>query len=85
MCPSPEDLLSHMPMSNPDDLNKVAGYYTQDEDNKDDVLNFNTRVMKLMRGKLTKQDDWEQSEVLQLEQYEKQYMFSTPVHIDSIP
>lgn len=46
-----------------------------------DVLNVVTRVMKLTRGKLMKQDDWDkwhQAEFLQLDQYEKQNMFGAP-------
>lgn len=45
------------------------------------VLNMVTRVMKLTRGKLMRQDDWDawhQAEFLQLDQYEKQNMFGTP-------
>jgi hypothetical protein len=38
--------------------------------------------MQLTRGKLMKQDDWtewNESEHLQLDQYDKQYMFGGPV------
>ena len=47
-----------------------------------DVLNYTTRVMKLTRGKLLRQadwDDWQQSEYLQLDQYDSQGMFGNPV------
>jgi hypothetical protein len=40
------------------------------------------KVMKLTRGKLMKQDDWTEwnkSEHLQLDQYDKQFMFGKPV------
>ena len=43
--------------------------------------------MKLTRGKLRKQDDWndwKDSEYLQLDQYEKQYMFGAPVKLDIV-
>ncbi len=47
-----------------------------------DVLNYVTRVMKLTRGKLLQQDDWtdwQESEYLQLDQYNTQGMFGNPV------
>jgi hypothetical protein len=46
-----------------------------------DVLNYVTRVMKLTRGKLLQQNDWKDwhSEYLQLNQYDAQGMFGTPV------
>jgi hypothetical protein len=47
-----------------------------------DVLNYVTRVMRLTRGKLLQQDDWsdwQHSEYLQLNQYNAQGMFGTPV------
>jgi hypothetical protein len=47
-----------------------------------DVLNVITRVMHLTQGKLMKQPDWEdwqQSEFLQLDQYDTQGMFGPPV------
>jgi hypothetical protein len=47
-----------------------------------DVLNYVTWVMKLTRGKLLQQDDWtdwQASEYLQLDQYDAQRMFGTPV------
>jgi hypothetical protein len=42
------------------------------------VLNYTTRVMNLTRGKLLQQDnwlDWQESEYLQLDQYDAQGMF----------
>ena len=47
-----------------------------------DVLNVVTRVMRLTRGKLLKQQDWDEwqaSEYLQLDQYDEQGMFGIPV------
>ena len=49
-----------------------------------DVLNSTTRVMKLTRGKLLGQadwDDWQNSEYLQLDQYDSQGMFGDPVAV----
>jgi hypothetical protein len=45
------------------------------------VLNYTNRVMKLTRGKLIKDDwiDWQESEYLQLDQYDAQGMFGTLV------
>ena len=50
------------------------------------VLNTVAHVMKLTRGKLIKQPDWDAwlaSEYLQLDQYDAQGMFGTPVAVDS--
>ncbi len=47
-----------------------------------DVWNVVTKVMKLTWGKLMKQDnwtDWNKSEHLQLDQYNKQFMYGDPV------
>jgi len=47
-----------------------------------DVNNYTTRVMRLTRGRLLKQDDWtdwQDSEYLQLDQYDSQGMFRDPV------
>ena len=47
-----------------------------------DVLNVVTWVMRLTRGKLMKQPDWDEwqaSEYVQLDQYDAQGMFGTPV------
>ena len=51
-----------------------------------DVLNYVTRVMKLTRGKLRRQDDWSKwqtSEFLQLDQYDSQNMFGSPAAVES--
>ena len=48
-----------------------------------DVLNVITRVMRLTRGKLMKQpdwNDWQQSEFIQLDLYDAQSLFGQPVH-----
>ncbi len=47
-----------------------------------DIRNVVTKAMKLTRGKLMTQDDWNdwnESEHLQLDQYNKQFMFGDPV------
>ena len=52
--------------------------------NLGDVLNVVTRVMRLTRGKLMKQpdwDEWQSSEFLQLNQYDEQGMFGQPVPV----
>jgi hypothetical protein len=49
--------------------------------NEGGVLNLTTESHKLTRRKLLDQDDWkewESSEHLQLDQYERQFMFGTP-------
>jgi hypothetical protein len=49
------------------------------------VLNYTTKVMRLTRERLLKQKDWnewQESEFLQLDQYEKQQMFGNPVTVD---
>ena len=51
-----------------------------------DVQNYITRVMKLTRGKLLRQEDWsdwQTSEYLQLDQYDAQAMFGSPVAVES--
>ena len=53
--------------------------------NSGDVLNYTTRVMKLTRGKLLHQEDWsdwQDSEYLQLDQYDSQGMFGDPVAVE---
>ena len=50
-----------------------------------DVRQYVTRVMKLTRGKLLRQDDWtdwQTSEYLQLDQYDAQGMFGDPVAVN---
>jgi hypothetical protein len=49
------------------------------------VQNYITRVMQLMHGKLLKQEDWsnwQQSEYLQLDQYDAQGMSSNPIAVE---
>jgi hypothetical protein len=49
-----------------------------------DVFNTTTKVMKLTRGKLLQQEDWndwQESEYLQLNQYEDQGMFDHPMAV----
>jgi hypothetical protein len=51
-----------------------------------DVLNYVTRVMKLTHRTLLRQDDWcdwQESEFLQLDQYDAQNMFGSPVAVES--
>jgi len=62
-----------------DYLRKAPPYETVDTG---DVLNYVTCVMRLTRGKLLQQDDWsdwQESEYLQLDQYDAQGMFGDPV------
>jgi hypothetical protein len=50
-----------------------------------DVLNYTMRVMKLTQGKLLRQDnwsDWQDSEYLQLAQYNSQGIFGDPVAVE---
>jgi hypothetical protein len=50
-----------------------------------DVINYTTKVMRLTRGRLLRQSDWEDwqaSEYLQLDQYDKQHMFGHPVAVE---
>jgi hypothetical protein len=50
------------------------------------VLNYVTRVMKLTWGKLLREDNWtnwQVSEFLQLDQYDVQNMFGSPVVVES--
>jgi hypothetical protein len=54
--------------------------------NSGDVLSYISRVMKLTRGNLLRQDDWDdwqESEFLQLDQYDAQNMFGSPVAVES--
>jgi hypothetical protein len=62
-----------------DHLRKARPYEIVESGN---VLNYVTWVMRLTRGKLTLQDDWsdwQHSEYLQLDQYDKQGMFGVPI------
>jgi hypothetical protein len=60
-------------------LRKAPPYKLVEDGN---VLNVNTKVMKLTRGKLIHQEDWNnwlESEYIQLDQYHTQSMFGLPV------
>jgi hypothetical protein len=76
----------HDQMNNSWDFSTVADYLNKplpyDIIKDGDVLNYVTKVMKLTRGKLLQQDnwsDWQDSEYLQLDQYDAQGMFGDPV------
>jgi hypothetical protein len=54
--------------------------------NSGNVLNYVTRVMKLTHGRLLRQEDWndwQELEFLQLDQYDGQKMFGSPVAVES--
>ena len=64
------------------DLQKTPNY---DIVTDGDVKNMVMKVMKLTRSKLMKQTDWSawnELEHLQLDQYDKQYMFGDPVPVE---
>ncbi|KAL7528065.1 hypothetical protein ACHAWF_009840 [Thalassiosira exigua] len=64
-------------------VNRRARYNVVDSGN---VLNYVTCAMRLTRGRLQRQSDWEDwqsSEWLQLDQYDKQGMFGDPVAVES--
>jgi hypothetical protein len=71
------------------DFSTVANYLRRtpppyDVVESSDVLNYVTRVMRLTRRKLLQQDDWSEwqnSEYLQLDQYNSQGMFGTPIPV----
>ncbi len=68
------------PCTTPDDAPKHPTYNLVIDGN---VRNVITKVMKLTREKLMKEDDWlewNKSEHLQLDQYDKQFMFGNPVN-----
>lgn len=76
----------HDQMNNRWDFSTIADYLRTappyDIADSGNVLNYVTRVMRLTRGKLLQQDDWtdwQNSEYLQLDQYDEQGMFGTPV------
>ncbi len=47
-----------MPPLEADHHSKVSGLYIQDADDINDVLNITTHVMKLIWGKIEKQEEW---------------------------
>ena len=58
--PSNTDILSDMPQLPNPALAKNAGWYVQDEDDPEGVINFQPKVMKLTCSKLIKQPDWDE-------------------------
>jgi hypothetical protein len=78
--------LTHNQLNNQLDLIKyglrVLGMPKYNVLESGNVLNYTTRIMKLTRGKLVNQEDWlawQDSEYLQLDQYDAQGMFGDPV------
>ncbi|EJK70660.1 hypothetical protein THAOC_07961, partial [Thalassiosira oceanica] len=64
------------------DVSRRVVKIVRDDDDINDVYNMTTRVNKLTRRKLHGTDawpEWQQSEWLQLDQYDKQNMFGEPV------
>ena len=86
---APFSQLTHDQLNNRWEFSTVAGHLrtcrpSYELVNSGDVLNVITRVMRLTRGKLLKQPDWDEwqaSEYLQLDQYDAQGMFGQPVPI----
>ncbi len=84
---SPFSLQVHGQLNNRWEFTTVAEHLTTSKPtytlvNSGDVLNVTTRVMRLTWGKLLKQPDWEEwqmLEFLQLDQYDAQGMFGQPV------
>jgi hypothetical protein len=87
MSSSPFSLRAHDQSNNWWEFTTVAEHLTTSKPtntlvNSGDVLNVTTRVMRLTWGKLLKQPDWEEwqmLEFLQLDQYDAQGMFGQPV------
>ena len=86
----PFSLLTHAQLNDRWEFSTVASHLskkpTYDLIDSGEVLNVVTRVMRLTRGKLLKQHDWEEwqeSEFLQLDQYNAQGIFGLPVMVDS--
>jgi hypothetical protein len=94
--PSVQDLINNMPtfdsniddtsipLNNNDILWQPRACVTRGN-SEDDVFTYRTRAMKLTRGKLRQQKDWDEwhrAEWTQLDQYEDQGMFGDPVRID---
>jgi hypothetical protein len=84
--PAPFSQHVHDQMNHRWDFSTVADYLRKappyDIVDSGNVLNNVTRVMRLTRGKLIQQDDWsdwQDSEYLQLNQYDAQGMFGDPV------
>ncbi|KAL7555072.1 hypothetical protein ACHAWF_018706 [Thalassiosira exigua] len=70
----------------PEDSELVTRRARYDVVDSGNVLNYVTCAMRLTRGRLQRQDDWEDwqnSEYLQLDQYDKQGMFGDPVAVES--
>ena len=85
--PSNKDPLGYMTTLNSGDSQKVSGCYTQYAEDNEGVLKLTTKVMKLTRGKLHRQEDWnewEQSKFLHFDQWETQFMFGEPAHVDAV-
>ncbi|MEY3451208.1 MAG: hypothetical protein RL711_1034 [Bacteroidota bacterium] len=85
----PFTVLTHAQLNDRWEFSTVASHLstkpTYDLIDSGAVLNVVTRVMRLTRGKLLKQQDWEDwqaSEFLQLDQYDAQGMFGSPVIVD---
>jgi hypothetical protein len=86
----PFSLLTHAQLNDRWEFSTVTSHLsktpTYDLIESGEVLNVVTRVMRLTRGKLLKQHDWEEwqtSEFLQLDQHDAQGMFGSPVLVDS--
>ena len=80
----PFSLLTHAQLNDRWEFSTVASTY--DLVDSGEVLNVVTQIMRLTQGKLLKQHDWEEwqaSEFLQLDQYDAQGMFGSPVVVDS--
>ena len=84
--PNNQDLRTFMPRFDSLHEKRYHDILFKDDSDEHDVWNATARVMKLTRGKLRKQDDWnewKESEYLQLDQYKKQYMSGAPVKTDT--
>ena len=83
MRPAVHSLHQLDPLSPPVTIPRNRQYQIERDDEDDnDVFNLTTRVNKLTRRKLVDTDEWsewQQSEWLQLDQYEEQHMFGRPV------
>jgi hypothetical protein len=86
----PFSLLTHAQLNDLWEFPTVAKHLHKDPTyeivDSGEVLNIVTQVMRLKYGKLLKQPDWNEwqdLEFLQLDQYDAQGMFGTPVLVDS--